>query len=170
MATRRDQTGSDRGGHSLARRMLRLGAASVLVVAAILGLTGCGAEDPSPVEHFMAQARSSQASTPDLVLPAALPPNLVEGSVSTHDGIPTVWFYSANQPIVTVCPASEETCARLSNDVVFRVTEHEGKPVVISLGRTDDPAAAPPSLQGEYATFWRDVDFSGDVPAWLAAS
>lgn len=169
MAARRDRNGSE-ASDSIARRVLRFGAASVLVVAAIFGLTACGADDPSPVETFIAQARSSHASTPDLALPAALPPNLAEAWVSSDGGIPQVSFFSANQPVVTVCSGSEEACARLSNDVVFRVTDRQGRPVVISLGRTDDPAAAPPALQGEYGSFWWDVDFSGDAPAWLAAS
>lgn len=138
--------------------------ATVLGLAVLLS-AGCsaGSED-EPFERFREQISSAPAGA---VLPTALPPELVEGSVTTIDGVPVVDFSSTNQPTVSVCAGTEERCAEVMPfNVVLRTVEVDGSPVVLSLNGKDDPAAPVPALKGQVATFWSDVDLAKGTPAW----
>jgi hypothetical protein len=139
--------------------------AAVLVLTA-LTTAACGADESMPLERFNQQVASAPQGT---VLPSVLPPGLFEGSVSTIEGVPVVDFHSTNQPTVTVCAGTKDECAAIAPfNVVVRTAEVEGRPVVLSLSRTDDPAAGAPALKGDAEAFWSKVAFQTGKPEWAA--
>lgn len=140
----------------------------VLLAAMIVTIASACASGGDFRDAFEADVRAARQSA-EVVVPVTLPPRLTEAWVTDADGVPLVSFYSANDPVVTICTGTAPRCGRLVGDgSLLRSEDVEGRPVVVSLGVSDDPGAGPPGLRRELRSFWADVDLTASVPGWLA--
>lgn len=113
----------------------------------------------------MPLARDLPAET-NLRLPATPPPNLIDAGLSSGNDTPIISFYSLNEPIVSVCQATQERCLSLlpTAQVIPRSDTGPDVTVLIEAGEN---GVVP--LTEELERFWTEVDLVAGRPAWLGA-
>ena len=113
----------------------------------------------------MSLARDLPADT-TMLLPAARPPNLTDAGLSSGNDTPIVSFYSLNEPIVSVCQATQKQCLSLlpTAQVISRPETGTDVTVLIEAGEN---GVVP--LSDELARYWAEVSLVAGRPAWLGA-
>ena len=133
-----------------------------LVLSGLAVVAGCAAPggDPSPL---LPLARDLPADT-NLRLPAAPPPNLIDAGLSSGNETPIISFYSLNEPIVSVCQATQEQCLSLlpTAQVIPRSDTGPDVTVLIEAGEN---GVVP--LTDELERYWAEVELVAGRPAWL---
>lgn len=132
---------------------------SILAVAAGCAVPG---GESAPV---MSLARDLPADT-TLLLPATRPPNLTDAGLSSGNDTPIVSFYSLNEPIVSVCQATQEQCLSLLPTATV-ISRSDIGPDVTVLIEAGENGVVP--LSDELARYWAQVDFVAGRPTWLGA-
>lgn len=134
---------------------LALGA-SILAAAGACAVPGAGA----PV---LPLARDLPADT-SLRLPVTRPPNLVDAGLSSGNDTPIISFYSLNEPIVSVCEATQQQCLRLMPTAEV-IPRSDIGPDVTLLIEAGENGVIP--LTDELRRYWAEVGLVAGRPAWL---
>jgi hypothetical protein len=143
---------------------VRRGVSFIALVGAGLALVaGCAA--PGSTLPPLPLARDLSAGT-SFRLPATRPPNLIDAGLSSGNDTPIISFYSLNEPIVSVCQATQERCLSLlpTARVIPRSDTGPDVTVLIEAGET---GVVP--LTEELERYWAEVDLVAGRPAWLGA-
>lgn len=142
------------------------GFASIAALALLALAVSCGGSAPGPAESAADALVALRART-DVVLPAELPPEVRQIDAVTGEGLPLVSFYSANQPLVTVCTGAADECAAVTDPLrTIRRGNAGAAAVLVTVDRPEDPADARP-LSPELRAFWADVPLVTAAPPWL---
>ena len=147
----------------LADRVRRGVSVLALVGAGLALVAGCAA--PGGTLPPLPLARDLPAGT-TLRLPATPPPNLIDADLSSGNGTPIISFYSLNEPIVSVCQATEERCLSLS-PMARVIARSDTGPDVTVLIEAGENGVVP--LTEELERYWAEVDLVAGRPAWLGA-
>ena len=147
----------------LADRVRRGVSLLALVGAGLVVVAGCAA--PGGSLPPLPLARDLPADT-SYRLPTTPPPNLIDAGLSSGNDTPIISFYSLNEPIVSVCQATQEQCLSLlpTARVIPRSDTGPDVTVVIEAGEN---GVVP--LTEELERYWAEVDLVAGRPAWLGA-
>ncbi len=148
---------------TLAHRVRRGVSFLALVGAGLAVAAGCAA--PGGTLPPLPLARDLPTDT-DWRLPTTPPPNLIDAGLSSGNDTPIISFYSLNEPIVSVCQATQEQCLSLMPTAQV-IPRSDTGPDVTVLIEAGENGVVP--LTEELERYWAEVDLVAGRPSWLGA-
>ena len=94
------------------------------------------------------------------------PPRPTSSGLSSGNDTPIISIYSRNEPIVSVCQATEEQCLNLLSTAQVVPRSDTGPDVTVLIEASENGVV---SLTHELERYWTEVDLVAGRPAWLGA-